>query len=129
MTTELRQRLNFDLPELPVADPREELHATIESIGHETGFAARSPTRPSSSSHAPASAVRTRRRRARAKTGRTFPFSTKLRETSYDMICGLSEHFTAGEGRPVSLAEVIERSLAALAAQTPGFESASKKLD
>lgn len=55
-----------------------------------------------------------RTRRSRRPTGRTHPFNTRLKPETYELICQLSDDLSAAEDRPVSMAEVLERALAAL---------------
>jgi hypothetical protein len=55
--------------------------------------------------------------RTRAKTGRTHPFNTKIKPDTYDELCNLADSATREEGRPVSLAEILERAVDALKAR------------
>ena len=51
-------------------------------------------------------------RRRRRPTGRTYPFNTKLKPETYNLICELSDEMSDEQGRPISMAEVLEQALA-----------------
>lgn len=127
---EARQKLNFDFDEEPAVETKEELQRKIEDISERSGFNARAPQARQAVSPKPVAAPATpkkaepaaalvpaKQRRRRAKTGRTFPFATKLREDTYDKICALADFASEKEGRPVTLAEVIERGMDVLEKQ------------
>lgn len=122
---ETRARLSFDLddeefsPPPVVEQPKEVIEKKVEEISKKSGFTATvSPKKVAVAPiivPAPVQAQEmdggARKVRRRAKTGRTYPFNTKLKEDTYNMICELADHATEKEGRPVSLAEIIERSI------------------
>ena len=104
--------LNFDDEEL-AEDSREEIDRKIHEISEKAGFISKAPivnnkTKANTTAHV------LRPRRTRAKTGRTYPFNTKIKPETYDLICEIADTSTEEEGRPVSLAEVIERAMDAL---------------
>lgn len=119
---EPRARLSFDLDEedfspQPVEPSKEVVAQKVQEISKKSGF-----TATVTHKEAPApivvpspSILQTptdfKKIRRRAKTGRTYPFNTKLKEETYETICMLADSLTEKEGRPVSLAEVIERSV------------------
>ena len=108
-----RAKLSLDFDDEEITEPpREEIDRKVKEISEKTGFVSQSP------SSRKTQAVPRRTRRARAKTGRTYPFNTKIKPETYDMICDLADRATEEEDRPVSLAEIIERSVAALSAQS-----------
>jgi len=122
---ESRARLSFDLDDEefsppPVAEqPKDVIEKKVEEISKKAGFTA--TVAPKKIAVEPISVpppvsiqekeiVETRKVRRRAKTGRTYPFNTKLKEETYNLICDLADQATEKEGRPVSLAEIIERA-------------------
>lgn len=120
-SSETRARLSFDLeddePNAPVlAQPKEAVVKKVQEISQKSGFTATVAPRaepapiiiPAAAMDAAASDIQKKVRR-RAKTGRTYPFNTKLRESTYEDICLLADDASEKEGRPVSLAEIIER--------------------
>lgn len=113
-----RQKLTFDIedeaPLGPIAEARK-----IEEISEKAGFSARAAA-PARGSAPPKKSVTAapKKRRVRATTGRTYAFNTKIREETYDTICRLADEATKKEGRPVSLAEIVERGTALLEAQS-----------
>ncbi|MDD3020656.1 MAG: hypothetical protein PHX61_06710 [Alphaproteobacteria bacterium] len=122
---ESRARLSFDLDDEefsapPVVEqPKDVIEKKVEEISKKSGFTATvSPKKmvPAPVTIPPPASVQeisgeTRKVRRRAKTGRTYPFNTKLKEETYNLICDLADQATEKEGRPVSLAEIIERSV------------------
>ena len=122
-----RAKLNFDLDDddAPVVAPlpREVVTQKIEEVSQKSGFVTKSPktaAQPSVAVPVPVSASASRNGRKRASTGRTMPFNTRMRPERYDEICQLSDRFTAEEGRPVGMAEVLERAVDALQAKLKG---------
>lgn len=122
-----RAKLNFDLDDDDVSAaaslPREIVTQKIEEVSQKSGFITKSPktsVQPSAAVLAPDPAPMVRTGRKRASTGRTMPFNTRMRPERYDEICQLSDRFTAEEGRPVGMAEVLERALDALRSQLQG---------
>ena len=120
--TETRARLSFDLDEeefspQPVEQSKEVVVKKVEEISKKAGFTATVAPKeaPAPIVVPPAAVMQTtpdfKKIRRRAKTGRTYPFNTKLKEETYETICLLADSLTEKEGRPVSLAEVIERSI------------------
>ena len=115
-----RAKLSFDFDDDDVAEAKEQFSRKVEEISEEAGFTARRlPSRNTRTKEdgGQDSAKSARKRRHRAKTGRTYPFNTKIKEETYDQICRLADLATEKEGRPVSLAETIERAVDALEAQ------------
>lgn len=99
-----RAKLSFDLDEDPSS---ESIDHKIQQISKKSGFTARAvPTEDLGPIQ--------KRARHRAKTGRTYPFNTKVRPETYEKICALADAATIREGRPISLAEIIERALKSL---------------
>lgn len=122
-----RAKLNFDLEDddAPVAAPlpREIVTQKIEEVSQKAGFVTKSPktgVQPRVAVSAPDPVPSARTGRKRASTGRTMPFNTRMRPERYDEICQLSDRFTTEEGRPVGMAEVLERALDALQAKLQG---------
>ena len=115
-----RAKLSFDFEDEDDTANKEQITRKIEEISEQSGFTARrAPARNNTNvtdQEADVAAAR-RPRRRRAKTGRTFPFNTKIKPEVYDKICELADMATEEEGRPVSLAEIIERSIEALEAK------------
>jgi hypothetical protein len=111
-----RAKLSFELED-EEPEAKQVFEQKIETISEKAGFARRQapkPARQEPKAQAAASAVEERPRRQRARTGRTYPFNTRIRPDTYDTICRLADQATATEGRPVSLAEIIERAIASL---------------
>lgn len=101
--------LNFDAPEEGVPMSRPEIEKRVRQISEEVGFTSRiSKVESTQSEIARPSEPK---RRTRIKTGRTYPFNTKIKPETYELICQLSDEATEREQRPVSMAEIIERSL------------------
>lgn len=122
-----RAKLNFDLDDddAPVVAPlpREVVTQKIEEVSQKSGFVTKSPKtggQPVGAVSVPDAMPSSRNGRKRASTGRTMPFNTRMRPERYDEICQLSDRFTAEEGRPVGMAEVLERALDALQAKLKG---------
>jgi len=115
-----RLSLDFDDDEEDM-QAKEAMNRKIEKISEESGFVARAPSRAPAGLPKPApggtEAAPARVKRRRAKTGRTYPFNTKIKPETYDEICLLADTATEEEGRPVSLAEIIERAVEALKAK------------
>ena len=99
-----RAKLNLNFDDEPVSPTRAEIDEKVREISEQSGFVSTAPAVKSQPS-AP------KPRRTRAKTGRTYPFNTKIKPETYDMICHLADTASEEEGRPVSLAEIIERSI------------------
>ena len=119
---EPRARLSFDLDEDDFSPPsvepsKEVVEQKVQEISKKSGFTATVAPKESPAPIVvpPVSVLQTppdfKKIRRRAKTGRTYPFNTKLKEETYEAICMLADSLTEKEGRPVSLAEVIERSI------------------
>lgn len=120
---EARARLSFDLEEDDFSSPsveasKEVVEKKVQEISKKSGFTATVASKTTSVPlivPPPAADLQTagdfKKIRRRAKTGRTYPFNTKLKEETYETICTLADSFTEKEGRPVSLAEVIERGM------------------
>lgn len=104
--------LDFDDAEEGSSLSRPEIDLRVKRISEESGFHSRAPlSAPAKSEAAPTLAPK---RRTRFKTGRTYPFNTKIKPVTYELICQLSDEATEQEQRPVSMAEIIERALDAL---------------
>ncbi len=119
-----RAKLSFDLGDDEDAklSQKEIITKKVHEISEKSGFKATSapsaaPERPPAPARKSSQAAPRGDRRRRAKSGRTYPFNTKIKEETYDDICGLADAATARENRPVSLAEIIERSVDALKKQ------------
>ncbi len=110
--------LNFGDDDAPVIAPlKAEVQKKVQEISERSGFRATSPA----IKRAPVERTREevadeRPSRKRAKTGRTHPFNTKIKPETYDELCMLADKATQREGRPVSLAEILERAIQALKA-------------
>ena len=109
-TTE-RAKLYFSFDDTPKQAEKAEISRKVEEISQQAGFnsmvapkLAREPVK------APAEPARLDRR-ARTRTGRTYPFNTKIKPETYDAITELSDRMSKEEGRYVSLAEVIEKAV------------------
>ena len=105
--TEERAKLSLDLGDLEskaVNGPEPE---KIEELSQASGFTSRAESKQvSTKTTAPKPKPRKRR-----KTGRTYPFNTKIKPEAYELLGSLADHLSENEGRPVSMAEVLERSL------------------
>lgn len=117
--------LDFDEDEDVQEPTREEIDRKIHEISEKSGFIGRAPAKskekkPGVSAPVLQETVTARRRRTRAKTGRTYPFNTKIKPETYDLICDMADASTEEEGRPVSLAEIIERAIDALQTKRAG---------
>lgn len=120
---ETRARLSFDLDDedvssSPIAQEKEMVVRKVQEISRKSGFTATvAPRAEPEPIIVPAAAIDMtvndglKKTRRRAKTGRTYPFNTKLREATYEDICMLADKASEKEGRPVSLAEIIERGM------------------
>lgn len=104
--------LDFDSLEEGAEMSRPEIDQRVKQISEESGFNSRAPIAESAKSEI--TLPDQPKRRTRFKTGRTYPFNTKIKPETYDLICRLSDEATEREQRPVSMAEIIERSLEAL---------------
>ncbi len=105
---EERAKLSLDLDGLestPVASPD---RSKIEEISETSGFKSRAQpkTQPTKSPTKPKTKARKRR-----TTGRTYPFNTKIKPEAYQLLGDLADTLSETEGRPVSMAEVLERAL------------------
>lgn len=98
-----RAKLSLDFDDDVIVEDRAEIDKKVREISEQAGFVSKSPVAK------PTAALRPRR--TRAKTGRTYPFNTKIKPETYDMICYLADTASEEEGRPVSLAEIIERAI------------------
>ena len=117
-----RAKLNLDFgdDDTPVVAPlKADVQKKIQEISEKTGF--RATTTPARKSEPEkgrrqqvVNDVAMRPSRKRAKTGRTHPFNTKIKPDTYDELCHLADDATREEGRPVSLAEILERAIDAL---------------
>ena len=115
ITTE-RAKLNFSFKDASSQEVKDEISRKVEAISREVGFNARVTPTPTASDTTDTQqhALPRTDRRARTKTGRTYPFNTKIKPETYDTIAALSDRMTEREGRYVSLAEVIEKAVALL---------------
>lgn len=99
-----RAKLNFTFDDNHDEEEKE-IRKKIESISEEAGFNSRSPlNKPKTETHRVD-------RRTRTRTGRTYPFNTKIKPETYDDIVKISDQLSISEDRYVSLAEVIEKSI------------------
>ena len=122
---EPRAKLNLDFgdDDTPVViSQKSEVQKKVQEISERTGFLAKAtpakkaePEKGSSGQLPSNDAARPSRKRA--KTGRTHPFNTKIKPETYDELCRLADDATQEEGRPVSLAETLERAIDALKAR------------
>ena len=120
-----RAKLNFDLEDddsvvAPLS--REIVTKKIEEVSQKAGFLAKSPKvkeqqKKTQTLPEPIPSHLHRRARKRASTGRTMPFNTRMRPERYDEICEFSDRYSEEEGRPIGMAEVLERAMDALKAQ------------
>jgi len=119
MNERAKLSLNFDDDDALPDNTRAEIDRKIQEISEESGFVSKAPAVKSQnkSKSAKPKTQSVKKRRTRAKTGRTYPFNTKIKPEIYDLICNIADTSTLEEGRPVSLAEVIERAVAALEIQ------------
>jgi len=109
-----RAPLNFSFPEDEPELTREAKQEKLREINEKGGWNRATRRAPANSEAAVSpkpAAQQKRTRRRRQKTGRTFPFSTKIKEETYDTILSLADKATEKEHRPVSLAEIIERAV------------------
>lgn len=115
-TTTERAKLNFAFEDTSSQEVKDEINRKVEAISREVGFNARvAPSATvSDKTETQQHAIPRTDRRARTKTGRTYPFNTKIKPETYDTIAALSDRMTEQEGRYVSLAEVIEKAVALL---------------
>lgn len=115
-----RARLSFDLDDDETDNGKEEIVRKVEEISVRSGFVARAsrPVKKRENFQQTEEQAVTRSRRTRPRTGRTYPFNTKLKQATYDKICDLADSATENEGRPVSLAEIIERAIYLLEQKT-----------
>ena len=113
-----RAKLSFDLDEEDPEISPEATQRKLQEISEKSGFIARAPRRAKEQDTAKApDDPKERRPGRRTKTGRTFPFNTKIKPETYDQIRSLADEATDKEGRPVTFAEIIERGLDALVSQ------------
>ncbi len=103
--SETRTRISLD--DFTPEEPPEVNKELLREVSSRAGFGARDNKAPEKSPSVPM-------RRARRATGRTYPFNTKLKPETYNLICNLSDEMSDEEDRPVSMAEVLERALAEL---------------
>ncbi len=96
-----RARLSFDFEDEDDAEDKEQINRKIEEISEQAGFTSRrAPARSNGNIAGQGAEAITpvRDRRRRAKTGRTFPFNTKIKPEVYDKICELADKATEEEG-------------------------------
>lgn len=125
----VKMNLDFLSDEVPMSN--DVIVAKAMEVGEKTGFTQAAPRREPIAQKpvirkAPVRVEEPKQRRHRAKTGRTYAFNTKIRETSYDDLCLLADAYTAEEGRIVSMAEVFERAIALLKQQHASKTSSSE---
>lgn len=107
---DIRQKLSFDFDDSP-PELEQNIHQKIEEISERAGFKTRSPQYKPQDKPLTIANDKLIQRRHRRKTGRTLPFSTKLREDTYNKICLMADVATENENRPVTLSEILERSI------------------
>jgi hypothetical protein len=118
-----RVKLNLDFgdDDTPsIAPPKADVEKKIQEISERSGFRAMSaPAKRTGVTEKAKKVIEEDMRpsRKRAKTGRTHPFNTKIKSITYDELCFLADSATQEEGRPVSLAEILERAVEALKIQ------------
>mgnify|MGYP003670344592 CR=1 FL=1 len=126
--TRAKLSLDFDDTDDFQEQSREEIDRKVREISEKSGFLSKAPVQPpkiipmpeqplyhsDTQAHSETTERSMRPRRTRGRTGRTYPFNTKIRPETYDMICNMADNATDQEGRPVSLAEIIERAMDAL---------------
>ena len=86
-----RAKLSLDFDDAEEGRPlsRPEIDQRVQEISEESGFHSRAPlTAPFKSE---VSSTNTPKRRTRFKTGRTYPFNTKIKPETYELICLLSD--------------------------------------
>lgn len=128
--TRAKLSLDFDDTDDIQEQSREEIDRKVREISEKSGFLSKSPVQTSkiipvsklihhseTQAHSETTERSMRPRRTRGRTGRTYPFNTKIKPETYDMICNMADDATDREGRPVSLAEIIERAMDALSKQ------------
>ena len=108
-TTTERAKLDFSFDDELNNDEKTAISLKVEEISEQAGFKAR--VTPKITTDAVAADTPKLDRRARTRTGRTYPFNTKIKPETYDAIAALSDHMSQQEGRYVSLAEVIEKGI------------------
>jgi hypothetical protein len=110
-----RAPLNFDIPEdIESEDSPEVTRQKIREANKKGGWERATRRAPANAEpEIPQNPVtqQKRERRRRHTTGRTYPFSTKIKEEIYDKIIALSDKATEREHRPVGIAEIIERAI------------------
>ena len=111
-----RARLSFEIEDDEPEMSKEVTRQKIKQISEQSGWNARAPRELPAKDAVPAekgpeTLKEHRHRGRRTKTGRTFPFNTKIKPETYDQIRSLADEATDKEGRPVSFAEIIERAL------------------
>lgn len=84
-------------PAPPVRDAQ-----AVRSAAEASGFTSREPRRTKKP---------TVQKHRRPRTGRDYPFNTKIKPQCYELLSRLSYELTEEEGRVVSMAEVLERAL------------------
>lgn len=106
-----RAKLDFSFDENHLQE-KEEISRKVEQISEQAGFSSRTKPKP----HTPPENREPIKldRRTRTKTGRTYPFNTKIKPETYEKIVSLSDKMTEEQGRYVSLAEIIEKAVEAL---------------
>ena len=119
--TRVKLDLDFGDDDAPaITAPKADVEKKIQEISEKSGFRAMSsPAKKVTVAEKPKKVTDEEMRpsRKRAKTGRTHPFNTKIKMMTYDELCFFADSFTQEEGRPVSLAEVLERAVEALKKQ------------
>lgn len=110
--SEERTKLSLDLSDLDSVPASEIEPKKLIAVSEAAGFSKREAA-PKIDSPPPGAKptkpiVKQRKRRT---TGRTYPFNTKIKPEAYEQLVNLSDQLSEDEGRPVSMAEVLERAL------------------
>jgi len=92
---------------------KKEISQKVEEISQQAGFNTRISSKPENGDDV-ISVPQKVDRRTRTRTGRTYAFNTKIKPETYEKIAFFSDKMSDEEGRYVSLAEIIERSVDAL---------------
>lgn len=98
-----RRKLDLNFDEDGSNQNKEEVRRKIEEISEQAGFKSRSAAKKEEPARLD--------RRSRTRTGRTYPFNTKIKPETYDRIVQLSDQMSQDEDRYVSLAEVLEQAI------------------
>jgi|688.fasta_scaffold961754_2 hypothetical protein len=111
MTEFIEERAKLDFSFQDEESVKEKIKEKIEKISLEAGFIARANNGVLDKKDKFENDSVKLDRRIRTKTGRTYPFNTKIKPEVYSQIVNLSDALSEREGRYVSLAEVIERAI------------------